>query len=250
MNSYIAVGEGPHRVIVLHGWFGSARAWAPLVECLDRAAFTYAFMDYRGYGGSRSVAGRYTMDEISADTLALADALGWDRFSLVGHSMGGMAVQRVLLDAPSRVRKLVAITPVPASGVPFDEHTWAFFSSAARSAEARKAIIHNTTGQRLTSSWLDAMVRHSLENSLEEAFAAYLLAWARTDFSAHVKGNPVPLKVIVGANDPALNAEFMQATYMRWYPNAELQIIADAGHYPMNETPPLLAASIESFLNA
>jgi len=205
-------------------------------------------MDYRGYGGSRGLSGRYTMEEIASDALALADRLGWQRFSLVGHSMGGMAIQRVLADAPARVERLVAITPVPASGVPFDEHTWAFFASAARSPEARKAIIDNTTGKRLSGWWLDRMVRHSIENSTEEAFAAYLVAWARTDFADRVKGSAVPVKVIVGENDPALNAEFMRATYLAWYPNAEMEVIANAGHYPMDETPAFLAARIEEFL--
>src|SRR5579864_6989753 len=127
-NSYITVGHGPHRVVALHGWFGCAAGWGPLVDCLDGEAFTYAFMDYRGYGGSKHLKGRYTMEEIAADALALADHLKWSTFSMVGHSMGGMAIQRVLVESPARVRKLVAITPVPASGVPFDEHTWAFFS--------------------------------------------------------------------------------------------------------------------------
>jgi pimeloyl-ACP methyl ester carboxylesterase len=247
-NTYITVGQGPHRVLALHGWFGSAHGWGPLVDCLDRDAFTYVFMDYRGYGGSKGLRGRYTMDEIATDALALVDRLKWNTFSMIGHSMGGMAIQRVLVDAPARVRKLVAITPVPASGVPFDEHTWAFFSTAPKSAEARKAIINNTTGQRLSDYWLTRLVRHSLENSTEEASAAYLLAWARTDFSDLVKGNPVPIKIIVGENDPALNADFMRATYMRWYPNAKLETILNAGHYPMEETPAALATSIESFL--
>jgi pimeloyl-ACP methyl ester carboxylesterase len=247
-NSCITVGHGPHRVLALHGWFGSAAGWGPLLDCLDRDAFTYAFMDYRGYGGSRLASGRFSMDEIAADALALAAELGWNSFSLLGHSMGGMAIQRVLIEAPARVRKLVAVTPVPASGVPFDEHTWAFFSGAAKSSDARKAIINNTTGQRLSDYWLRQMVKHSEENSTQEAFSAYLLAWARTDFSERIKGNPVPIKVIVGENDPALNAQFMQATYMRWYPNAVLETLTNAGHYPMNETPVALATSIESFL--
>ena len=57
-------------------------------------------MDYRGYGGMRDAPGSFTIDEIAADALALADHLGFARFSLVGHSMGGMAVQRVLSMAP------------------------------------------------------------------------------------------------------------------------------------------------------
>lgn len=58
----------------------------------------------------------------------------------------------------------------------------------------------------------------------------------------------MPIKVIAGANDPALSAEVMKATYLAWYPNAELEVMANAGHYPMNETPVALATSIESFL--
>src|SRR4051794_38129334 len=50
--------------------------------------------------------GDYSMAEISADALALADELGWETFDLIGHSMGGMAVQRVLADAPDRVRRV------------------------------------------------------------------------------------------------------------------------------------------------
>ena len=74
------------------------------------------------YGQRRDVPGQFTMDETAADALAAADGLGWDRFSLLGHSMGGMAMSRVLLEAPDRVeRNMVGISPVPASGVPLDD---------------------------------------------------------------------------------------------------------------------------------
>ena len=92
------------------------------------------------------------------------------------------------------------------------------------------------------------MVAASLAGSDEEAFAAYLPAWAKTDFHAQIQGNPVPIKVIVGENDPALGAAAMKDTYLQWYPNAILDVMANAGHYPMNETPVALATSIEKFL--
>jgi len=249
-NSHLRIGDGPHKVIALHGWFGSAGGWGPYAKALDEKRFSYAFMDYRGYGGAKGVKGEFTMQEISADALALADALGWKHFSLIGHSMGGKAVQQVLADAPARVRKMVALTPVPASGVPFDDAGWKLFSSAAGSAEARKGIINFSTGGRLSDAWLDRMVEHSLENSTPQAFAAYLLAWAKGDLSARIKGNPVPVLVMVGEHDPALNAEAMRATYLQWYPNARLETIANAGHYPMDETPVALASAVEKFLSA
>jgi esterase len=249
-NTHHLVGSGPHKVIVLHGWFADRHAFAAMEGVLTGSDFTYAFMDYRGYGGMKDVPGIYTMDEIAGDALALADALGWREFSLVGHSMGGMAVQRVLTLAPSRVKKLVALTPVPASGVPFDEQGWALFSGAAENPDNRYGIIDFTTGSRLSKAWLDRMVAYSLECSTRAAFAAYLIAWAKTDFSAEVKGLPHPVKVIIGANDPALNADVMKETYLAWYPNAEMEVLDNAGHYPMHETPVALATAIEKFLRS
>jgi len=247
-NTHHILGSGPHRVIVLHGWFGDSHSFAPMEGILTGGDFTYAFIDYRGYGGMKSVEGDYTIDEIAADSLALADALGFSEFSLVGHSMGGMAIQRVLTRAPSRVKKLVAIAPVPASGVPFDDQAWALFSGAADNPANRYDIIDFTTGSKLSPTWLKQMVASSLEHSSRVAFAAYLTAWAKTDFSTEVKGMKQPLKVIVGENDPALNAEVMKATFLQWYPNAELDVMRNAGHYPMHETPVALATIIESFL--
>ena len=247
-NTHHLIGNGPHDVLVLHGWFGDARSFAPMEPALSTDEFRYAFIDYRGYGGMRAASGACTIDEIAADTLALADHLGMRRFSLVGHSMGGMAVQRVLTLSPGRVRKLVALTPVPASGMPFDEAGWKLFSGAADHPENRYAIIDYTTGNRLSPAWVRRMVDYSLAHSSRDAFAAYLPAWARTDFSAAVNGLRVPVKIVVGEHDPALNTALMQATYLQSYPEAELEVMANAGHYPMHETPVALATSIENFL--
>jgi pimeloyl-ACP methyl ester carboxylesterase len=247
-NAYISIGHGPHRVLALHGWFGSARGWGSMVDVLDRERFTYVFMDYRGYGGSKGAAGKFTIDEIAADAIALADSLRWDSFSLIGHSMGGKAIQRVLVEAPARVKKLVAVTPVPAAAVPFDDAGWGLFTSAATSADARRGIIGFSTGNRLSATWINAVAKHSLDNSTEEAFAAYLLAWAKTDFAARVQGLTTPVKVIVGEHDPAITADIMRATYLVNYPNATLETMTNAGHYPMDETPVALATSIEAFL--
>jgi pimeloyl-ACP methyl ester carboxylesterase len=242
------IGSGAHDVLVLHGWFGDARSFAPMEPSLTLDEFRYAFLDYRGYGERRDETGDYTIDEIAADALAFADRLGFDRFSLVGHSMGAMAAQRVLTLATLRIRKLVALTPVPASGVAFDDAGWALFSGAAQARDNRYAIIDYTTGNRLSPAWVARMVDYSLAHSTREAFAAYLPAWAKTDFSALVNGLTLPVKVIVGEHDPALSTAVVQATYLTSYPNAELEVVANAGHYPMHETPVALATSIETFL--
>jgi pimeloyl-ACP methyl ester carboxylesterase len=94
------------------------------------------------------------------------------------------------------------------------------------------------------------MARQSAQLSTREAFGAYLQSWAREDFSAEVMGNRVPVQVLVGEHDPSLTAVVMQATWLASYPNATLEVLANAGHYPMDETPVALVTAIESFLAA
>lgn len=247
-SSHVTVGSGDHRVLALHGWFGSAQGWGSLPDYLDGSAYTYAFMDLRGYGGRQQERGDFTMEEAAGDAIALADELGWDRFSLVGHSMSGVAIQHAALRAPGRVRRLVGINPVPATGVPLDAGGWALFSGAAASPDHRAAIISFSTGATPSSPLVTSVVEHSLENSTVEAFGTYLPSWAKADFADRVRGSKTAVKIIVGENDPALPAALMAETWLAFYPHAELEVLSGAGHYPMLETPAALAACIEEFL--
>ncbi len=246
---YDAFGGGPRKVIALHGWFGDEKTFAPIYRALDPDAFTWICPAYRGYGASRDIPGDYNVHEIARDVLALADHLKIDRFSLVGHSMGGMAVQRVLADAPARVEKLIAVTPVPASGVPFDDATYAMFESAVNNPDVARGIVGFSVGGRLSKRFINDIALYPKKVALDAAFSAYFKSWARTDFHGEIEGKTLPVKVIVGEHDGALNADVMKATYMAWYPNAELEIMSNSGHYPMDETPIALATSIEAFLN-
>jgi pimeloyl-ACP methyl ester carboxylesterase len=248
-SSLVSIGSGDHHVLAVHGWFGSARGWGSLPDFLDRAAYTYAFMDLRGYGERKQVPGEFTIEEAAADAIALADELGWDRFSLIGHSMGAKIAHHALLQAPDRVNKLIGLNPVPAGAVPMDEQGWQLFSGAPANPGNRAAIIDFTTGNKLTATFINDVVRHSLENSTQAAFAAYLQAWARTDFSGKVQPDATtPVKVIIGVNDAALSADVMEQTWLVCFPEAEMTILPDAGHYPMFESPVSLATSIEEFL--
>ena len=245
---YATHGSGPHKVIVLHGWFGDETFLRPAYDALDGAAFTYIVPAYRGYGASKDLRGDYTVEEIAADVIALADALGLETFSLVGHSMGGKFMQKVAAKAPARVNRMVGVAPVPAAAAPFDDQGWALFSSAAESLDSRRAILNFSTGSRLPAAWIDGMARHSAATSTREAFGAYLLAWAKSDFHEEVTGSRTPTKVVIGEHDPAIDEATMRATFLQWYKRAELEVIPNSGHYPMNETPLALGTAMESFL--
>lgn len=246
-NTFHRVGTGPHAVLVLHGWFGDAHSFEQIEPWLSGDAFSYVFMDCRGYGGMKHTSGAYTIDEIASDALALADALGFGRFSLVGHSMGGMVIERLAILAPDRVRALVAIAPVPCGGISYDAPTRRLLEDAAEHVENRRTIIDRSTGKRLPASWVDWKAAYSVAHSSPKAFAAYFRAWADTDFSNEITGQH-PVKVLVGEHDPTFNADLMARTYLRRYLRATVEILRNAGHYPMNETPLALVTAIESFL--
>src|SRR6516162_3008695 len=55
-GSYVTVGSGDHHVLAIHGWFGSARGWGSFPDFIDRSAYTYVFIDLRGYGDRKQVA--------------------------------------------------------------------------------------------------------------------------------------------------------------------------------------------------
>lgn len=241
-------GGGERHVLALHGWFADRDAFRAMWPYLDERRFSYAFCDARGYGEARGVVGEYTMDEFAADALATADELGWQEFSLLGHSMGGKAAQAVLAHAPGRVRKLVGVSPVPASGMPLDEQSERLFSAAPDDPASRRAIIDFTTGNRLTGTWLDGMVAYSRAHSDVTAFRGYLESWAPHDFHEQVAGDTTPMLILVGEHDPAVNEQAVTATFGEWYPNAEIRVLAGVGHYSPDESPVALVSVVEDFL--
>ncbi|MFE1500809.1 alpha/beta fold hydrolase, partial [Streptomyces albidoflavus] len=159
---YDVQGDGPRRALVLHNWFGDRTSFAPLRAHLQDADHSYAFVDCRGYGEALDRTGAYTMEEVAADALAVADDLGWDSFSVIGHSMGGKAAQLMLLDAPERVRSILGNSPVSAAGFPLDGETWELFAGAAEDPANRRAIIDTTTGGRYDDAWLSTLVERSV----------------------------------------------------------------------------------------
>lgn len=242
------IGTGDHAVVCLNGWFGHAGDWGPWENYLDLDRFTWVFPDYRGYGTRRDTAGTYDIDEISADICAVLDTLPQQRVSLLGHSMGGVFMQRVLADTRRPVESLVGISPVGSAGTPMPPEQRALFESAETEVEARRTIIDITTGNALPSDFLGPLASQTRGTSVDRAVGAYFRAWADADFLGQLGRRDLPVKVFVGATDPAVTEDAVRSSFGVTYPDLEIEVLPNAGHYSMYEMPPYLAARVCSFL--
>ncbi|MEA2190305.1 MAG: hypothetical protein QOI73_426, partial [Solirubrobacteraceae bacterium] len=100
-------------VVLLHGLTASRRYVVMGSKALQRSGHRVIAYDARGHGSSSPAPapGDYGYELLSADLLALLDALGLERAVLAGASMGAHTILRLALDAPERVAGLVVITP-------------------------------------------------------------------------------------------------------------------------------------------
>lgn len=111
-----AVGDG-EPVVCVHGNWGSARWFAPVLARLPAGLRAYA-PDLRGRGRTRGPADDVSIPALARDLAALLDALGWDSAHLVGHSLGAGVILQLALDAPRRVRSLLCLAPPWIHGMP------------------------------------------------------------------------------------------------------------------------------------
>lgn len=100
-------GDGP-RVLALHGWLDNAASFVPLAPHLSSLQLVAIDLPGHGHSAHLPAGASYTTAAAICHVLDVADALGWDRFSLLGHSMGA-GIASLTASVSDRVERLVVI---------------------------------------------------------------------------------------------------------------------------------------------
>ena len=109
-----AGAPGAPRVLALHGWLDNAASFVPLAGELERIGLDgieLVVPDLPGHGRSAHLppGADYSFAGALHSVLDIADALGWERFALLGHSMGAGIASLVAAGCPQRIERLLAI---------------------------------------------------------------------------------------------------------------------------------------------
>ena len=245
-------GSGALPVIVLNDWLCDTSTWDGARAYLDKERFTWAFTDLRGYGRSRGREGAFTVLEGATDVLALADARGWGRFAIVGHSMSSLVALHLAQHHSERVAGVVVVTPPPPGGFGADEAMLAGARALALGDDAtRDATLKQRFGERLSPGWMKHKAERWRATADPEAAGAYVFMFARDGLPDRLRRIPVPVLAISGEHDAEpMRSAAVTRLLSPLCDSLTVVPIADSGHYPMQETPPILVAHIERFLSA
>jgi pimeloyl-ACP methyl ester carboxylesterase len=265
-------------IILLHGFPESHRTWRHVAPALAEE-YRVIVPDQRGFGASDKPAGveKYKVDETVADILALADAYGIDRFTLVGHDWGGAVAWAMALKHAERLNRLVIVNA---------PHPLVFQRSVIEDREQRLASQYiRLFRSEMMEKTIDAM---GVETFFEKSFGSHvdlaqipaaerqayiadwkqegaltaMLNWYRASqlvVPAPEEGEPrpawtrgpfpsvtVPTLVIWGMKDKALLPLQLEGLNML-VDDLEIVRVAEAGHFIPWERPEPVVAAIRTF---
>ncbi|WP_439468193.1 alpha/beta fold hydrolase [Blastomonas fulva] len=265
-------------LILLHGFPESHRTWRyVMAHFADR--YRLIAPDQRGFAGSSKPEGvqAYQPKNMVADLLALADHLGVDTFTLVGHDWGGAIAWMAALNHPDRVKRLImanAAHPFTYQKALFDDPDQR--ASAQYITEMRRPDFEQIVGQMGWDAYFDSRFAEpsAVSRITPEERAIYLAQWQTPGaFTAMVnwyRASPLIVPPLQGEIDrPAyLDRPFppvTQPTLLYWamddyalrpslldgietlVPDLTL-VKAPGGHFVPWEQPEALIAAIEGFL--
>jgi len=259
----LEAGGGGRPLLLVHGFCGAKEDFADFVQPLAERGWHVVAPDLRGHGASAKPGGEdaYDFAIFVNDLLALVDELGWDRFVLLGHSMGGMIAQHLVLDHASRVAALVLMDTSHAAPDGLDpdllaagvevlrtdglekylELTQAMADDDPLGSEANRRVMRERPGYE------EFCARKERDASVDMRVAMLPRFTTQADRLEALRSVQVPTLVIVGEQDAAFVAHSERMA--KAIAGARLAVIADAGHSPQFENPDGWWSALASFLD-
>jgi pimeloyl-ACP methyl ester carboxylesterase len=248
-------------VLLLHGFPETSYEWRHQIPALADAGLRAVAPDQRGYasGARPEPVDAYTIDQLAADALGFADALGVDRFHLVGHDWGGAVAWYVAGHHGHRLRTLTVVsTP----------HLVPFAQSIAEGEQREKSaymLAFRDPGAEAMFLADDAALLRSLYEGSgladPDAVAEYLrvfgepgtpgqpsaltggLNWYRaTDFRVSMGPVTTPTLYVWGTDDIALGREAAEATAAHVDGPYRFEELDGVSHWVPEEVPDRLNA--------
>ena len=248
-------GAGP-AIVLIHG-FGAAIDWWDQVAPALASNYRVIRIDLIGHGGTAAPRSGYSIERQARLVSAILDQLGVDRFTVVGHSMGGEVATALAAMNPQRVDHMILIdSPATSAKGNFSVMTDAYFEPPLGELlahfESDKAIRRGLAqgfapGFPVPDSFVADIrqltytaFRHAHEESI-----AYRSAKPPYERIAALQPLP-PLLVIFGTRDAIVPPQ--EAKFFQRVPGAKVSMIEGAGHSPMVESPEKVLDLIQGFL--
>ena len=256
-------GKGGRPVLLVHGFTADKGEVADVLPRLAERGWHAVAPDLRGHGRSDhpTDAAAYSFEILATDMLALADSLGWDRFALVGHSMGGAVAQQVALTHPGRVTGLVLAStfhgPVPGVSLDLVElGSWVVHQSGmvglhqaqtARRADNPESVAAHERMEAARPGHAEVSARRFEATSPDMWLALAPMFVTQEDRLERLSGLDVPTAVVVGELDATMIEDCRRLAGT--IPGASLTVIPGAGHVPQLEQPEAWWAALSGFLD-
>jgi len=253
---YVEAGEG-EPVVFLHGLPESWFSWHYQIEAVSQKYRVIA-VDLKGYGQSDKRDGDYTAEGVANELIALFDAIGLDKFSLVTHDWGSIIGDYVAGTIPDRIEKYIRMeAPVlkidPTKHPQFELFKNQDFATGMMS-QARTFITmvyESRTVQKISAEDMEGIIFEFNRPGVAEAVPRYFRDFTLEDENVRLewfRKMTFPVLVLQGEKDPAQPLWYYEGIE-EVFPDVEFQIIKDSGHFTELEKPEEVSKAILDFLS-
>lgn len=231
-----------------HGYTGSHYGWAGVIPIVAAAGYRCIAMDCRGACDSEHTSEGYTIAQYARDAVGMADALGVDRFTYIGHSMGGVVGYQLGLEHRERLNRLVLVAPAPADGIVHpNSKAMHEISADRRRRDATDEVLEERLVLTARQRPIEAM-QAEIERNFGVSDGHYEDSWRELEAfrgGERLGEITVPTLMMAGAADGLLAANL--ADFQR-LPNATLHVFSRVSHGLPYEIPEEFAAVLIDFL--